>query len=429
MDTYNAIILISSLLIVSYIFKIISKKTSIPAVLMLMVFGVACQPFLPEGINNLKSILGIFGNIGLVLIVLEASLDLRLSRKALPDILKATASAIICLVSTSSAIASIIFLFNICTWENAFLYAVPFSVMSSAIVIPSVEALSGRVKEFLIYESSISDIVGIILFYFMLDLNKNPNILEVAGNTTFNLFITVICAFVLSYILIWIFTKIEDNTKLFLIISALTLLFALGKLFHLSSLIIIMIFGLILANPNIFFRGAIKKFFNKERSSEIGLALRNITLESAFVIKTFFFFLFGLSLNLLNLLDIKGIFMGLLILTSTYVIRFMTIFILRTKNTSLLSAITPRGLISILLFFSIPPSLLIGGMGEASMLLTIIISNVVMTFALMANSNKEEPKEFHENELALKIEDESPKEINQTENTSLNEEPSETPTV
>lgn len=389
MSTYFTIILISTLLIVSYVFKVIAKKTNIPAVLMLMVSGVICQAFIPEGLNNIHTYLGIIGNIGLILIVLEASLDLRINRETLPDVLKATASAIIGLVITSSAIASIIYLFHTCTWENAFLYSVPFSVMSSAIVIPSVGSLNEKLKEFVIYESSISDIVGIILFYFMLDINNNPDILSVAGTTAFQLLLTIVCAFLLSYALIWVFIKIEDNTKLFLIISALTLLFAIGKLFHLSSLIIIMIFGLILGNPSLFFRGKLSTFFNSEKAKAIAKSLQEITLESAFLIKTFFFFLFGLSLNLLHLFDIKGLFVGVLIIIVTYFIRFITLSALRSKNTALLTAITPRGLISILLFFSIPTSLIITDMGEAAMLVTIIVTNVIMTFALISNSSKD----------------------------------------
>lgn len=387
MSTYFAIILISTLLIVSYIFKVIAKKTNIPAVLMLMVLGVICQAFIPSKLHNIHTYLGIIGNIGLILIVLEASLDLRIHKETLPDILKATISAIVGLVITSSAIASIIYLFHLCSWENAFLYSVPFSVMSSAIVIPSVGSLNEKIKEFVIYESSISDIVGIILFYFMLDINNNPDILLVAGHTAFQLLLTIICAFILSYALIWVFIKIEDNTKLFLIISALTLLFAVGKLFHLSSLIIILIFGLILGNPNLFFRGKISTYFHKEKAQAIAKSLQDITLESAFLIKTFFFFLFGLSLNLLQLFDIKGLFVGVLILIVTYFIRFITLSSLRLKDTPLLTTITPRGLISILLFFSIPATLTIPNMGEAAMLLTIIATNVIMTFALISNSS------------------------------------------
>lgn len=177
-----------------------------------------------------------------------------------------------------------------------------------------------------------------------------------------------------------------------------------------------MIFGLILGNPKVFFRNKLEKLFNLERASTISHALRNITLESAFMIKTFFFFLFGLSLNLMNLLDIKGIFMGILILTATYAIRFMTLFVLRIKNTTFLTAITPRGLISILLFFSIPISLQIGDMGQASMLLTIIISNVVMTFALMNKPVEEEIKEFHEEEISIVLKDENNEDIDETKN-------------
>ena len=48
-------------------------------------------------------------------------------------------------------------------------YAVPLSIVSSAIVIPSVGSLMPEKKEFMIYEGTFSDILGIMFFYFLVE--------------------------------------------------------------------------------------------------------------------------------------------------------------------------------------------------------------------------------------------------------------------
>lgn len=386
MDPYTAIIFISLLLIVSHVFQVVSRKTNMPSVLMLMVLGIIVKALIPHTLDNLDSYLGILGNIGLILIVLEASLDLNLHKDKAMDIFKALISALLCLSATTAIIAGIIYWLNYTSFMQAALYAVPFAVMSSAIVIPSVQNILPKTKEFVIYESSISDILGIIFFYLFLDLNESENVGQVLGVTLFQIIITIVIAFLLSYALIWMFTKMKDDTKLFLIISSLVLLYGVGKMFHLSSLLIILIFGLILKNQSVFFVGFLKKFHAKKEADNILHDLHHITLESVFVIKTFFFFLFGFSINPMNLLDIKGIFTGILILAGTYGLRYVVLRVLKVDQVLLLTTITPRGLISILLFFSIPATMLINDFGNAPMLFTIIITNIIMTLGLMSDA-------------------------------------------
>lgn len=387
MNTYVIIILVSALVIVSYLFQVFSKKTSIPAVLLLMVLGMVCGVFLPSGTTaGLDNYLGLLGKVGLILIVLEASIDLRLRRDKVKDIVKAFVSALVGLIITSGVIMIIIGFFTSTDWKQAGLYAVPFAVMSSAIVIPSVSKLLPKAKEFVIYESSLSDILGIILFNLFVDLNKSGDSGMVVVETGGKLIITLLLAVILSYLLLLVFTKIKDETKLFLIITSLVLFYAVGGLFHLSALIMVMVFGLILGNPNVFFRGRLMKWFDIEETNVMAHDLHKISLESAFLIKTFFFFLFGLSINLANLLDFQGLVIGVLIIGATYGIRYVILYLLKVEGTGLLTTITPRGLISVLLFFSISGSMVIDGFGEAAMLITIMATNVIMTIGLIRDS-------------------------------------------
>ena len=76
-----------------------------------------------------------------------------------------------------------------------------------------------------------------------------------------------------------------------------------------------------------------------------------LTLESAFVIRTFFV-LFGMTVSLV-LLDLNVVFQGLVISVLLYLVRLVFLFVLRQKPMSPLLYIAPRGLITVLLFFAI----------------------------------------------------------------------------
>jgi Kef-type K+ transport system membrane component KefB len=268
LSSYNLIIGASLIVVLSFFFNGISKKTNIPAVLMLIVLGIlikiGLEFFIPE-IPDFKGSLEILGTVGLIMIVLEAALELELKREKLWPILKSMAIALIGLVGSAYVAALILnqFIPNM-TMQSAWLYATPLSILSSAIIIPSVGGLSEEKKEFHIYESTFSDIMGIMMFYF---LTGKLNPAEDTGAVGFgiNLVVTIVIALVASYAIILVFQRIKSQAKLFLLISVLLLLYAIGKKMHLSSLIIILVFGLIVKNVNLFFPGKTKIFLENER--------------------------------------------------------------------------------------------------------------------------------------------------------------------
>ena len=85
MNPYNIIIVASLIIILSFLFNVISKKTKIPSVLMLILLGLVIQqtiwaPDISAKDSKLMLGLEILGNIGLIFIVLEAALDQKLKR-------------------------------------------------------------------------------------------------------------------------------------------------------------------------------------------------------------------------------------------------------------------------------------------------------------------------------------------------------------
>ena len=385
-SSYNLIIEFSVIIILSFLFNGLSKKTNIPAVLMLIALGVILQYilhyFTTETIDFFP-ILEVLGIVGLIMIVLEAALELELKREKLVPILKSLAVALIGLGLSTWATASILYYFiSDMTMQSAWLYATPLSILSSAIIIPSVSGLRGKKREFHIYESTFSDILGIMLFYF---LTGKLNPAEDSGLVGFggNFLLTITISLVASYAIILIFQKIKSNVKLFLMIAVLLLLYALGKKMHLSSLIIILIFGLVIANMKLFFKGRLSRLLDYEKAHQIYHELHTITGETAFVIRTLFFVIFGLTITITSLFNMQVAMISSLLILSIYGIRIVLLLIFEGKDIIPQAFIAPRGLITVLLFYAIPEEAIVPGFEPGILLFVIIGTSLIMTFAMI----------------------------------------------
>ncbi|MDC3395200.1 cation:proton antiporter [Flavobacteriales bacterium] len=391
LTTYHLIIIFSITIIISYFFNIYAKKSGIPAVLLLIGLGIGINYALrfsgfPK--PDLLPVLEVLGVVGLILIVLEAALDLQLLKEKIGLIVKSFLVALIGLAGTAYLAALALNLLMEVEVLNALLYTIPLSILSSAIILPSIDDLDEDKREFMIYESTFSDIVGIIGFYSVLTMVGSSSGESVYGEVFGNLALTVIFSVIISYILIYIFQNIKGHVKLFLLIAILLLLYAVGKMLHMSSLLIILIFGMILNNYKVFFKGGLMKLLNVEKVEEVLGDMKVITAETAFVVRTFFFIIFGWSVYLGSLLSFKVIGIGLVILTIIYIVRAITLFIFNGKDVNPQLFLAPRGLITILLFFAIPKELSIGAEFQGVLLFVILVSCLVMTWSLISYKNK-----------------------------------------
>tara|TARA_B100001778_G_C18581088_1_gene627457 strand:- start:365 stop:1675 length:1311 start_codon:yes stop_codon:yes gene_type:complete len=395
LTSYHYIIIFSLTIIISYFFNIYAKKTGIPSVLMLIGLGVLINYVLSSFIGvekpNLFPILKVIGVFGLILIVLEAALDLSLVKEKVSLIIKSTLVALLGLVGTAyfSAEALVLFVEDM-DIITGLIYTIPLSILSSAIILPSVEDLNENKKEFMIYESTISDILGIIAFYAVLSMVGTDSNEGVYGEVFGNLVFTVIFSIIISYILVYVFQNIAGHVKLFLLIAILLLLYAVGKMFHLSSLVMILIFGVILNNYKLFFSGGLASLLNMERVNHILNDMKVITAESAFVVRTFFFIIFGWSITISDLFSLKVIGIGVCILFIIYVIRALFLFLFQGKDIFPQLFLAPRGLITILLFFAIPEETRNSNEEIEGVLLFIILTTcLIMSWALVVQKNKE----------------------------------------
>ena len=140
MGTYSILIGLSLAIVLSYLFDLAARATKIPSVLMLLLTGIALRQaadYFDFTLPIPKVVLEIFGVIGLIMIVLEGALDLKLSRDKAPLIRRSFLAAALILVVQAVAIAFVLHFWLGVNFQTCLVNAVPLSVISSAIAIPS----------------------------------------------------------------------------------------------------------------------------------------------------------------------------------------------------------------------------------------------------------------------------------------------------
>jgi hypothetical protein len=238
MTSYVGLIILSGLVIFSYLFDLIGSKIKIPSVILLMCLGIGIRQGLGYfGFNpiNFTNLLPTLGTLGLVLIVFEGALELRYSREKNGIIIKSFFSALVNLILSALLIMWIFNQISGASFYKCFINAIPFCVISSAVAIPSASNMSKEKREFIVYESSFSDILTVVLFNFMVN-NQQINVKSFA-NLGAEFGIITIVAIASCLLLLYLIGRLSHHVKSFLVISILILVYSLGQLFHLSSLI------------------------------------------------------------------------------------------------------------------------------------------------------------------------------------------------
>ncbi len=398
---YNIIIVSLSICIVlSYFFNEISKRTNIPSVLMLIVAGVGLGQYLalhPEYSIDFFPYLKILGTVGLIMIVLEGALDLELSRAKSKLIWKATILAILGLLGSMLLIAPIFYFFLDMPFAVSVLYATPLAVISSAIVIPSVASLLEYDRELLIYESCISDIVGIMVFNLVVSILATHKVGSSIGEFAIEVLLTIIVSMLVGVGLVLLFKFLNAKVKLFFFISILILIYALGKMIHLSPLVLILVFGLILKNHHLVFLGPLKNLMSRMEFVKMEKDFHIISRETAFVLRTFFFIVFGITINLAELVNLEVLLISLIVFIGILLVRIVLLKTFAKEATAVVEYVAPRGLITILLFYSIPETMISSQFQQGIILWVVIITSIYMSYGLIKAGSQGESGEADAN--------------------------------
>ena len=378
--TISIIITLCVLLLIAYLFDLSSSRTRIPSVILLVLLGWAARQtagLLDVHLPDLTPLLPVFGTIGLILIVLEGSLELELNSSKTKLIGQSFLMAFVSLLALAFLLAYIFYRYGNGSFRDNLINLIPLSIISSAIAIPSARLLGKHDREFVIYESSLSDILGVLLFNFVL-LNDSVGIFSLS-NFGLQLLIILIVSFAATIGLALLLNKIDHHIKFAPIILLVILIYAVSKIYHLPGLLFILLFGLFLGNLDELKKW---KWINRLRPDELNKEVhkfKDLTMEATFLVRSLFFLLFGYLLETTELLNTDTLGWALGIVGIIFLIRAILLKTMRLPLNPLLF-IAPRGLITILLFFAIDPQHQLS-MVNKSLIVQVIILNALIMMA------------------------------------------------
>ena len=398
MNTGSILILLPLIIIFSYFFDLLAKKTKFPSVILLMITGMIARAIANQyGFENtvlLNSLIPVLGTIGLILIVMEGALELEIKKEKIGLIFSGFLAAFVILMLNIILLKS--FFINILEIPNktSVLYAIPLSIISSAVVIPSANGLLNKDKEFIIYESTFSDILGIVFFnYCLQQIESNQSLVRSEPLIQLGLQILgiIFLSLVLTYFLAKLIQKINHHVKFFLILAILILVYAVGKSFHFPTLLTIFIFGVFLGNGGDLLPRFMTNTLDVEETKKSLFEFHVLTSESTFLVRTFFFLFFGFSITMESFISPLPYFYALAILLIMFGARHLYFSIARFNfNTTPLVYMSPRGLISILLFLQLgtlnDTNLKTNIIDERVLLLVILFSMLIMLLGTLKKS-------------------------------------------
>ena len=375
--TSTIICILCVLLLIAYFFDLTSEKTRIPSVILLLFLGWLLHrltDLFEVSVPNLSPLLPICGTVGLIMIVLEGSLELELDKTKVPLIGKSLVMALVSILLLAFGLAWALYQLDGVPFRTGLINAIPVCVISSAIAIPSAKSLNHIHREFVVYESSISDILGVLFFNFVA-LNE-----AYTPGTFFHFSLQLVLIAIVScgatIGLAWLLRKINHHIKFTPIIIMLILIYAVSKIYHLPALLFILIFGLAIGNLDELKRFRWIRMLEPEELHHEVQKLKHLTIEMTFLIRAVFFILFGYLIKTAEILDPQTFVWAAGIVAGIFIIRAL---LLRVVGLGLqpLFFIAPRGLITILLFLSIIPELNIP-MFRRSLIIQIILLTALM---------------------------------------------------
>lgn len=351
--TNTAILAFAGLLVLAYLLDVFGRRTRLPPVVLLIVTGIAARQLLDRmelHLGWVDPLVPIVGTLGLILIVLEGALDLSLRRERIPLIARAS---LVMLAGFVVCVAGFTVLFQRAlgmALVPAALAAMSVAVISSAVAIPSVAGLPEPTREFVVYESSLSDIVGVLVFYAWLE---SAGRLTHFGQALFGgMALSLVAAVVAGLGLLFLINRVEGHVRFLPLLAGLALLYALGKAVHLSPLVLILVCGLLLNSTHLLapFR-QLQTLLRPGYDSTLR-DFKGLVVELTFAVKSFFFLMLGYWTDLSAMTDWRAWAVLVAALGFIYPVRYALLRLVRQPDASRLVWVAPRGLITVLLFLT-----------------------------------------------------------------------------
>ncbi len=351
--------ILGGLLVLAFLANRLSQRTHVPDVVVLMGTGLLIGPVLHwVRAEQFQDVTNAFGTLALILIMFGGGLELNIS-ETLRHFPGGLVFGILVYVMTSALIGLIVKFSLDLPLATAMLVGAVLGCTSSTVVLPVLEQwrIGQPAKVILIVEAALGDILGVLTVGFLLELGPSSEgifsglLTSLISNVTISMLAAVGLGFLWSRLL----PKLsEQRFWQVLTLSVVLLLYAGTEALHASGLLAVLGFGLALANlpgrKDELRQAMWGAFWPKEPH----LKIHEFHAELAFLVRTFFFVLIGIVVELQGLEAIWPLVLG--VLGAIFLARFVAVQASRGAWHDMGPAerevaiwVLPRGLITVVL--------------------------------------------------------------------------------
>jgi len=380
--TNTAILAASGLLLLAYALEHLGHRFRLPSVVLLIVVGLIARQVLDAlGLHYhwVDPIVPVIGTLGLILIVLEGALDLRVTRERAGLIVTAAAASLAGFLASLAAFGAMFrFLLNF-DLDIAILAAIPFAVISSAVAIPAAAGLADKPREFIVYESSLSDILGVLVFYAWVsgEGSFGEFTSDLLGGGAFSLIAALAAGLALFYFI----NQIVGHVRFLPLLAGLVFLYAIGKALHMSPLIVVLVCGLIINNPHLVTWHEKLRGIKNDSYEQTLHEFKGLVAELTFAMKSFFFLLLGYWTDVRTMLSVRAWLVAIAGIAFILASRWLILVVLRQRGLRQLMWIAPRGLITVLLFLSARDSGKLDDFPFGAVMLVVLVTAALTALA------------------------------------------------
>ncbi len=348
----GVIALVGLLVFLAHLFTALFSRTKLPDVLMLILVGLLLGPvtgvILPEHFGAIGPVIS---TIALVVILFEGGMGLKLHdlHRTFGGTLGLTLTTFIVTMAVSAAVA---YFYAGLGLYGSFLLGSVLGATSPAVVIPLTKQLKMKphARTVLTMESAVSEVLCIVLVIAFLEAYQ-PGSLDVG-----QMLGRMIASFVVASLigvgtgLVWssLLHKVRTlENSLFTTPAFVFIVYGIVETLGYNGAIAALAFGVTLGNIRFFNRPSLKRFVS-DKAIAPNRTEKIFFSEFVFLLKTFFFFYVGISMQFT---DPRLLETGVMVTAAIYALRIPIVRLtVDSKNTigeaSVMAVMVPKGLAS-----------------------------------------------------------------------------------
>jgi len=393
-DAFSIFTLVGLTIFLGYVSSIIFKKTQIPDVIWLLLFGLITGPILNLIDRTLfVSTAPLLAAFALLIILFDAGLEMNLYSiiKQFPRSILITIVGVF-LTIIAIAVTSV-FLFNF-DWIRAFLLGSIICGSSSAIVVSILKKLKIKedVRVILDLESIFTDPIVVVLTIALIQIYISTlPLYSIIGSIVSAFSIGAVTGFMAGLIWLILLNKIKNNFDYMLTLAILLLIYTFVESIGGSGAFSSLIFGIVLGSGKIF-----SKALKFKKIASLDPSMKKFHEEITFFVKSFFFVTMGIIVSINSNFILQGIVIVIVIILTRIAAVFLSTYKmnLTSLEINVMRVVIPHGLAAAVMAY-MP---MVYGVKDAEIFLniafivilaTIIYTTVAIKYIYSKNKQKE----------------------------------------